>query len=61
MSIEICDGCDFPYLSIQIRYFHIFNVGLHRAKARFYTMLYIRKRLTAVLRNSMTFYVSICF
>ena len=40
MSIEICDGCDFPYLSIQIRYFHIFNVGLHRAKARFYTMLY---------------------
>ena len=49
MSIEICDGGDFPYLLIQISYFHNFNVGLHRAKMRFYTMLYIRKRFTAFL------------
>ena len=36
MSIEICDHCDFPYLLIQIGYFPNFNVGLYRAKMRFY-------------------------
>ena len=35
MSIEICDLCDFPYILIQISYFHNFNVNLHHAKRDF--------------------------